>query len=599
MRKDVENVISYVDWKATLQEFGEPINNKSKLILNCKSCSNNFVASLSIVKSQIKKGRIICIKCVKTESIRKVLSSPGYKERHSSACKKSYTEERKSRIRQKSKEKWEDPEYRAKQIEIKKKLWETEKFKEAQKAFKTEEFCKSQSEKQRKVSQNQEYKKSISDKIKTVWNDRNYRLNQTEKQIKVWTEERKKMRSEFMKNFMNSPEVHAHYKKIWGSETYRSKLSEAIKKVWNDEWKASSSEKSKELWNDPNYRRGIIEKITERWKDSEYRSLKSKQSIDMWKNESYQQKMGIARARQSGRMSSIEMITSKILDSLSITYESQVPVGHYVFDFKIPGNLFIECQGEYWHSSEYSTSKDAAKASYLERVHPDSKLLYIFEREFMNPNSVTNKIRGFISNEKINVDIVDFDFKDVKIKQIDREKAFEILSIYHYAGFGRSAKYLLGAFLEEKLIAVYKISSPIRNEVASSMGASFKSVLELDRFCIHPKYQKKNFASWFISRASKRVFDEFHDVKHLVSFADMTYGHSGAMYKASNWELVGKTKPDYHYLAPDGFYIHKKTLYNRAHRMSMTEKDYAEKHGYVKSYGREKSKFVLNKLKNL
>jgi hypothetical protein len=172
----------------------------------------------------------------------------------------------------------------------------------------------------------------------------------------------------------------------------------------------------------------------------------------------------------------------------------------------------------------------------------------------------------------------------------------EFLQSFHYAGFGRSAKVVYGAYLHNTLIGVCKFSTPIRTEVATSIGLLPSQVLELDRFCIHPNYQKKNLASWFISRCAKLAFAVFSDVVSLISFSDSTFGHVGTIYKASGWKQVHVVPPDYHYVSPDGFVVHKKTLYDHASRNGSKEADYALEFGYVKAWGKSKTKFRFDRL---
>jgi hypothetical protein len=119
-------------------------------------------------------------------------------------------------------------------------------------------------------------------------------------------------------------------------------------------------------------------------------------------------------------------------------------------------------------------------------------------------------------------------------------------------------------------------------------------VMELSRLVIHPCYQKNNFASWLLSRAVKLVKKEFNCVSRLVAFADLTYNHTGTIYRASNWKLISTSPPDYWYTDKDGFMMHKKTLYNRACKMSMKEREFAEKYNYNKVWGLGKRKFVYD-----
>ena len=80
----------------------------------------------------------------------------------------------------------------------------------------------------------------------------------------------------------------------------------------------------------------------------------------------------------------------------------------------------------------------------------------------------------------------------------------------------------------------------------------------------------------------------------MVSFSDSTFNHCGTIYKASNWLWDGVIKSDDWYRDGDGYVCHKKTLWNKAKQMVMTEGEYCEKYGYVKVFGGEKSRFVYD-----
>lgn len=305
------------------------------------------------------------------------------------------------------------------------------------------------------------------------------------------------------------------------------------------------------------------------------------------------------------KISIIEKISHNILNSLSIEHQIQYPIGHYIFDLFIPShNLLIECQGEYWHAFDQAKRRDASKFTYVDTYFPQYRILYLYERDFLNPGIVKQKLIRELFNNDIIDQQINFSFSDLEIRKLSvknkMENSFysaseEFLQSFHYAGFGRSSKIIYGAYLESKLIAVCKFSGVVRKEVATSLQYTSSEVLELDRFCIHPQYQKKNFASWLISRCSKLIFTKFSNIKLLVSFADTTYGHSGIIYEAAGWKEVGKVKPDYHYINQEGFVLHKKTLYNHAIRMKKTEAEYAKENGYSKVYGKEKVKFIKNR----
>jgi very-short-patch-repair endonuclease len=297
----------------------------------------------------------------------------------------------------------------------------------------------------------------------------------------------------------------------------------------------------------------------------------------------------------SGFKSKLEIATENILKGLKINFSVQHPIGYYLFDFFLPENkILIEVQGEYWHGTDNGIRRDSAKHTYISEYFPDHKFLYLHERDFFNPKIIEKKILEVLDDEK---EIIQnqFEFKDVKVIQLIDRSFVNFLNSFHYAQFGRKEKHAVGAFLGNELIAVCKFAPIVRKEVATSIGLSSKDVVELDRFCIHPNYQKKNFASWFLSRCTKSVFEKFELIQKIVSFADSTFDHKGTIYKASNWEFISETSPSYFYLSPEGFVIHKKTLYEHAQKMSMKEADYVAKFGYDKRFSKKKYKFVFSR----
>jgi GNAT superfamily N-acetyltransferase len=260
----------------------------------------------------------------------------------------------------------------------------------------------------------------------------------------------------------------------------------------------------------------------------------------------------------------------------------------------------IECQGEYWHSLRKAA--DAAKFTYINEYFPDYKIVYLWERDFFDIRIVKQRLIRELFEGNSPIEQTEFNFEDVTIKKLDTKilvsKSFysapeEFLQAFHYAGYGRSAKIVYGAYLNDVLIGVCKFAPPMRAESATSMGFTQSQVLELDRFCIHPQYKKKNFASWMISRCTKLAFAEYDKVVSIYSFADSTFGHFGTVYKAANWKLLHTVPPDYYYLSQEGFVIHKKTLYDHAKRNKFSESEYAIQNSYLKMFGKEKIKFAL------
>lgn len=536
-----DDILDFIDLEKTIEEFGDLKNRNSKIVVPCPSCHGSRRTNVQSVRNSLKKfDKPYCKEC----SLKKI---------------------------------WEKPDFRRKQS-----------------SFRDEEYKRRASEKQKEVSKDIEYKRRASEKQKEVWGREGYKELQSEKQKEVWRREGyKKLQHEKQKEVWRREGYKEKFEKMWEDPDFKLLMSECGKIPWSDEkFRESVSSRSKNLWDDPSYRNAAVLSLKKRWEDPSYRKIKSEQSKRMWENEQYANLMAVVRSKQLTQVSSLEKSTENILKSLNIEYERQFPVGKWLWDFYLPHHdCYIDCQGEYWHSLPDRITRDAAKKTYLNKAFPESKSLYLYEKDFLNPEIIKRNVETSLGLSEIN--LIDFSFDDLSIRTIEKILYHDFLQSFHYSGRGRSAKVVYGAFLGEKLIAVCKFATPVRKEVATSMGYEYKEVLELDRFCIHPQYQKKNFASWFISRCVKLVTGEFEKIKCLVSFADTTYGHTGSIYKAANWKEVGRVKPDYYYVNEEGFILHKKTLYNQAIKMKMKEKEYAEKHGYVKVYGKEKIKFIL------
>lgn len=203
------------------------------------------------------------------------------------------------------------------------------------------------------------------------------------------------------------------------------------------------------------------------------------------------------------------------------------------------------------------------------------------EKPLSVPNGApTGKIRSDIPS---NNELVDFSFADVTFVTLnDIEIPRTFLDSYHYAGFGRGGTVTYGVFLASELLAVVKFAPPIRQGVANTLGVQRNELLELDRFCIHPARHKKNFASFIMKRVIRQVKTDFPHVRKLVSFADPHAGHSGHIYKASNWTYDGKTSSSYYYEDRDGNAVNKKTLYQWAKKHGMKERECFEALGYAR-----------------
>lgn len=384
------------------------------------------------------------------------------------------------------------------------------------------------------------------------------------------------------------------------SDKMREAVSNKNKRLFSDEeWKRrwiakinrqAISDKSKEMWKSEEFRRKISKSFSERckkqWQDPAYRA-----KIEAYRStEEYKDRNALVRQRMAENKSSKQQdILCSLLDDLGVPYQQEVKIGYYLFDCLV-GSLLIEVQGYYWHSLPKTIRNDKSKATYLRKYFPNYTLRYIWEHEFSNKSRVVSLLRYWLGlSEPENVD---FSFNDIDIKIIDHKEAELFISKYHYAGrLGRSG-FHISYYLEDKLIAVCAYAYPVRKEVAIKQGLRYKQVFELIRLAIHPQYQKKNFASFIIGRSVRLVKKQHPEIRRLVSFADSTYNHRGIVYEASNWKFDGEVNPSYWYVDNDGYICHKKTLWNKAKEMKLTEAEYCDKYEYRKVWGGPKRRFV-------
>jgi hypothetical protein len=304
------------------------------------------------------------------------------------------------------------------------------------------------------------------------------------------------------------------------------------------------------------------------------------------------EKMAIARAAQSGRISSIQTMLYAYLDELGIEYHKeseQTRIGYYVFDCLVVNSnkkILIECQGDYWHSLENAERNDRSKFTYISKYFPEYEIMYVWEHEFYCKDRVLDRLKLKLG---INIETKEFKFKNLIIREINSSETKTFLDLYHYLGKDRGGK-AFGVFDCDLLIAVIVFSPPLRQNTAGQFGLVDGEVRELSRLCIHPSYHKKNFASWLIKRTLKQI-----DCKLVIAYADTTVGHDGGIYKASNFKLHHIVPADYWYVDVSGYVMHKRTLYGKARSLKMTEAEFAETKGYIKKYGGEKLCYVFSR----
>lgn len=495
--------------------------------------------------------------------------------------------------------------YKSKRSTISKKLWGDEKYKELvrkahTKACKLESFKDKVSQNSKKLWKNEEHKEKMAHISEETQNKPGYKDKISRAGKVKWQDQ------EFREKIINSHNAKEfkdkQSKKMqenWRDSDYRAaqntirKTTEYKNKYKTPKFKEITSNNTKKLWENEEYRK----KITNAKDNDQYRA-KIKAIYD---SDDYKSKMVAARAN-APKISSLQITLYSILDDLGVKYyreyedhtDPECTIGPYNWDCVIPREnkpaLLIECQGEYWHSLDRNSRNDKSKSSYINNNFPGKyEIKQIWEHEFKCKDRIIETIKYWLEISQL--EIINFDCKNVIIKNCLAQDYKLLLSKYHYLSNAGRGGITYGAYLGEELIGVCIFSPLVRQNIRTG-NYKPEECRELSRLCIHPKYQKKNFTSWFVSRCIKQLDPKY---KLIISYCDTTFNHDGAIYKACNFKEDGVVPPDYWYVNESGWVMHKKTLYNHAVSMKMKEADYAERHGYNKTYGQEKLRFIYER----
>lgn len=159
---------------------------------------------------------------------------------------------------------------------------------------------------------------------------------------------------------------------------------------------------------------------------------------------------------------------------------------------------------------------------------------------------------------------------------------------HHYSrGGSNTAVYVHGLFrkADNKLCGVAWWLPPTRVACESVNKERWTKVLSLTRLVILPD-TPKNAATFLLANSVKLIRRDARFVS-LVTYADESQGHTGGIYRAANWDYVGRTGPYPRWIDPasDNRQVAPKATVNRT-------KAQMEALGYVKSGSFHKHKYI-------
>jgi hypothetical protein len=130
------------------------------------------------------------------------------------------------------------------------------------------------------------------------------------------------------------------------------------------------------------------------------------------------------------------------------------------------------------------------------------------------------------------------------VRACDIRTARALVEKYHYAaGASNTATYLHGLYekCSDKAVGVAWWIPPTKAAANAAFPENWKGVLSLSRLVVHPDVPK-NAASFLIAGSMRQI--DRGRWPCLLTYADTWRGHTGAIYRATNWSYTGLTTPE-------------------------------------------------------
>ncbi len=132
--------------------------------------------------------------------------------------------------------------------------------------------------------------------------------------------------------------------------------------------------------------------------------------------------------------------------------------------------------------------------------------------------------------------------RDWRVRPCTQAEAVEFIARVHYAGGAPNtsvARHALCRPDEDKLYGVALWLPPTKAAAASVSPDKWRGVLALSRLCIAPG-MPTNSASFLLGASMRRIDRDVWPM--LLTYADTREGHTGAIYRATNWTHLGEVK---------------------------------------------------------
>lgn len=174
------------------------------------------------------------------------------------------------------------------------------------------------------------------------------------------------------------------------------------------------------------------------------------------------------------------------------------------------------------------------------------------------------------------------------VRTCEMTEAATLCANHHYArGCANTAIYRHGLYQAEDFFAPITGAAlwmPPTKVAAQSVHHDWQGVLCLSRLVVAPN-APPNAASYLLGR-SIRIIKTDRRFHTLLTYADTAQGHTGAIYRATNWDYAGQTKGDPIWKTTEGKQVSRKSA---SWSRSISE---MRSLGYIQHKAAPKHKFV-------
>ena len=150
--------------------------------------------------------------------------------------------------------------------------------------------------------------------------------------------------------------------------------------------------------------------------------------------------------------------------------------------------------------------------------------------------------------------------KSFIVKLVDRKEIKDFIETWHYSKSinGLKVSYCFGLYDNDILIGAMIYGKPAMNNQATKYNKENPDkVMELRRLCCIDD-TPKNTESYFIGKTLKWL-KKHTEIQTIISYADITQGHEGTIYKATNFNHIG-ISPAGKVIIYNGKQYHDKTI---------------------------------------